>query len=117
MSNKVIAFTHIDKDCFDLTEEEKSFISNMNLYFYDGDHKEEDQIKAITYYVDCLSDIFIFIVDDWNHPPVKKGTRSAISDTKLIVHKEWEFSSSFNGDANSWWNGFYIAVCEKNKNE
>ena len=111
--SKITNYMLFNEDCFNVPPEMLTSISNMNVYFYDGDHKEEDQRKSLTYYINNLSNTFIFIVDDWNHPPVKTGTRLAISDTKVIVHKKWEFDTTFNGDVKSWWNGLYIAVCEK----
>lgn len=115
MSSNIEDWTHINNDCFALIPEEKSFITNMNVYFYDGDHREEDQYQALTYYYECLADEFIFICDDWNHEPAKVGTRLAIAELNLTIHREWELLSRTNGDRDMWWNGLYIAVCEKAK--
>ena len=89
---------------------------------YDGDHKYEDQYKALTYYYDCLDDIFIFVVDDWNHDPVREGTRDAIRDLKLQIMFEHEIRLTDNGGhtpqpeaTNTWWNGMYVAVLKKSK--
>jgi hypothetical protein len=105
----------ITADCFNLPEEDKEHVHDINVYFYDGDHREEDQRKALTYYIDKLADVFIFIVDDWNHEPARTGTRLGISDVGLIIHKEWELPAKYNGDVDGWWNGLYVAVCEKTK--
>lgn len=106
----------IDADCFNLTEEELASIpSNINVYFYDGAHEAEDQKNALTYYVDKLADQFIYIVDDWNYEPARIGTRQGIEELGLTVHKEWILPSAYNGDTSTWWNGFYLAVCEKKK--
>ena len=107
----VHAFDHINADCFALTPEQKSLISDITIYFYDGDHREEDQHKAITYYHEYLAPEFILIVDDWNHPPVKVGTRTGLAEAGITVHKEWELPAARNGDVAQWWNGFYVAVC------
>ena len=88
---------------------------NFNVYFYDGAHEKDDQFRALYYYYLTLADDFIFIVDDWNYEPARVGTRAAIEKLGLTVWKEWELFSKFNGDTESWWNGFYVAVCEKTK--
>lgn len=108
-------FKFINSDCFNLSQDDKSSIKDINIYFYDGDHTHEDQRKALTYYMDVLQDVFIFIVDDWNHEPAKTGTRAGLQETNLKVHKEWELPADFNGDRLNWWNGLYVAVCEKVK--
>lgn len=47
------------------------------MYFYDGAHTALDQEKAFTYSDSLFAPIFIAIIDDWNHSPVKIGTRKA----------------------------------------
>lgn len=106
----------INADCFNLNEQEKERVpKNVNVYLYDGAHEAIDQKLALTYYQEFLANEFIFIVDDWNYEPARVGTREAIAELGLTVHKEWELFSKFNGDTESWWNGFYVAVCEKAK--
>jgi hypothetical protein len=108
-------FKFLNADCFNLSAEDKSAVKDVNIYFYDGDHTHEDQRKALTYYIDGMKDVFIFIVDDWNHEPAKTGTRQGLIETNLTVHKEWELPANYNGDRENWWNGLYVAVCEKKK--
>ena len=67
----------------------------------------------MTYYKDCLEDIFILIVDDWNDERARVGTRTGFKLNNITVHKQWELFSRVNGDKDTWWNGFYVAVCEK----
>ena len=111
--------TFIENDCFTLSVAD---LPLFNIYMYDGDHKYEDQYKALTYYYDCLDDIFIFVVDDWNHDPVREGTRDAIRDLKLQIMFEHEIRLTDNGGhtpqpeaTNTWWNGMYVAVLKKSK--
>ena len=87
----------------------------INVYFFDGPHERENQCKAFTVMNDNLQNLFIAIVDDWNWPHVKNGTRDAFEELKYNVVKEWEMPSSgkYPGDPDQWWNGFYIAVIEK----
>jgi hypothetical protein len=106
-------FRFINSDCFNLSEADMATIKDVNVYFYDGDHTHEDQRKALTYYINVLQDVFIFIVDDWNHEPARTGTRAGLLETNLKVHKEWELPANYNGDQANWWNGLYVAVCEK----
>lgn len=113
VDNDIQNFTFLNTDCFNLKPEEKSIIDGINVYLYDGGHAADEQEKALTYFYDNLSDVFIFIVDDWNDEATKVGTRSAYQKTNTIVHKEWQFPTNFNRDIDSWWNGYYVAVCEK----
>ena len=92
--NNVDNFMFLNKDCFDLMPEDKDLIVDTNVYFYDGDHRHEDQERALTYYFDLMSDVFIFVVDDWNHEPARTGTRSGLELTKAVVHKEWELTTA-----------------------
>jgi len=113
----ILNYCFIEADCFKLNPRQKEEIKDVNVYFYDGGHTDEDQCNALTYYIDNLADVFIFVVDDWNHPPAKTGTRRGIKETNLIIHQEWELKTpeEKNQDAETWWNGLYIAVCEKPK--
>lgn len=106
----------IDADCFNLNAEDSASIpSNINVYFYDGAHEADDQCKALTYYIDKLADKFIYIVDDWNYEPARIGTQRGIEELGLTIHREWVLPSAYNGDTSTWWNGIYVAVCEKKK--
>lgn len=127
--NNIRNYSFINADCFNLISDDKESIKNINTYLYDGGHTAEDHRKALTYYYDNLSDIFILIIDDWNYDPVKVGTRLGIQETNLKIHKEWELPANsyhkqtingqeveiFDGDRHQWWNGYYVAVCEKQK--
>lgn len=113
VKNGIYIFDFISADCFNLTQEQISTIKDINIYFYDGDHKHEDQEMALTYYIDCLQKEFILIIDDWNHEPVRTGTRSGLEKTQIKVHKEWILPANYNGDTENWWNGLYVAVGEK----
>lgn len=104
-------FDYYDEDCF--TFDLSKFKHNFNVYFFDGPHFEKDQEAALTHYIDCLDDEFIYLCDDWNEEEVKKGTRNAIEKLNLEVLQEWELPSNYNGDRVNWWNGFYVAYCRK----
>lgn len=105
-------FEFFEENCFDLSNETKSKLNNINCFFFDGPHEEQDQCQALTYYQDFLSDSFIFIVDDWNWQKVKDGTYRGIKESNLEILKSWELISG-GGDHENWWNSWYIAVLKK----
>ena len=107
-SNDNIIF--IPNDCF--TIDINSLPHKFNIYMYDGDHKEEDQYKALTYYINILDDVFIYVVDDWNVEHIRTGTKKAIDDLKLKVIYDKEVFAGRDG-RDGWWNGIYISVLEK----
>ena len=37
----------------------------FNIYFYDAEHKKNDQYMAFSHYNKILAPLFIAIVDDW----------------------------------------------------
>lgn len=100
----------IEADCFKLDNSE---IKDINIYFYDGGHTEKDQYDAIVYYYNCLADKFILIIDDYNMDAVPRGTQNAIKEKNIKVRYETILPADFNGDTNKWWNGLYVAYCEK----
>ena len=104
-------FEFFDHDCF--TIDKSLFKHKFNTYFYDGDHSEISQEKALTYYYDTLADIFIYVCDDWDFKWVASGTRSGIMKCGLKIVKEWILPSNILNNANGWWNGLYIGIMEK----
>ena len=88
-------------------------IGPVNVYFYDGGHADDEQYLAFSYFDPILQDPFIAIVDDWNWPQVRSGTRRAFRDLKYHVAGAWELRTPGNGDVDSWWNGIMIAVVQK----
>ena len=106
---------HITSDCFNINLKENG-IENIDVYFYDADHRTQDQYDALDYYIDSLSEVFIFIVDDWNgigDHDVSGGTYSAIKDLNLTIHLD--ASKHDNSNPEGYHNGFGIFVLEKNK--
>lgn len=117
--NNIKDFTCIQGDCFDLLFPDKFDIREIDTYLFDAGHTKEDHTKAITYYLNNLADVFIYIVDDWNDEIVREGTRLGFESSYVKVHKEWEIFSEVKMIGKEkhydkdWWNGYYIAVCEK----
>jgi hypothetical protein len=101
----------IDQDCFSV--DISQFLDKFNVYFYDGEHSELDQEKAITHYYDALDDTFLYICDDYNVPHVQAGTQNGIKKMNLKILDEQTLLSRHNGDKSSWWNGIWIAYLQK----
>src|SRR3989339_668086 len=104
----------IEENCFEISL--NHFRGPIQIYFYDGRHEEEDQRKAFTYFDSVLDDVFIAIVDDFNHPPVPVGTKLAFEELGYEICHEWILPARMNGDLDLWWNGLYIAVIKKHSN-
>jgi len=105
-------YTFIDNDSFTVDLSNIKF--PINIYFYDGNHSEESQEKALTYYDNILDDIFIFLVDDYNYKSTRIGTKNGIKKMGYKIEYEQVLESGAC-DPKSWWNGFYIAVLSKPK--
>jgi hypothetical protein len=109
--------TFIENDCFII---DISTLPKFNIYMYDGNHSVDSHYKALSYYYDCLDDIFIYIVDDWNNEQVRNGTIQAIKNLNLKIKYEKEIRLTFDNShtpidiaKTTWWNGIYIVILEK----
>jgi len=102
----------IEQDCFTL---DLSKLPKFNIYMYDGNHSEDAHYFALKYFLPCLDDTFIFIVDDWNWDCVSKPTYKAIADLNLTVDYEKTIIVPYDivPDKNTWWNGVGIFVLTK----
>ena len=86
-------------------------ISGINVYFYDGAHDAQSQQFALHLMYPFLAKQFIYIVDDWNHPPAREGTEEGLKLYKVL--KKVELPANFNGDKENYWNGIAIFLLEK----
>jgi hypothetical protein len=109
--------TFIETDCFDV---DVTSLPKFNVYMYDGDHTQENHSKALTHFYNCLDDVFIFVVDDWNWKLVRDGTMSAIKQLKLktVFQKEIRLTKDDSHTpwplcAETWHNGIYVAILQK----
>ena len=104
----------IEKDCWLV---DPMALGKFNIYMYDGHHAHDSHYKALSHFMSCLDNVFIYIVDDWNWKAVRDGTNSAIYDLKLKIHHQREIlvseESSVWPDRQGWWNGITIFVLEK----
>lgn len=97
-------------------------LPKFNVYMYDGAHAFEDHVKALTYAMDCLDDIFIYIVDDWHWVNIRNATFHGIELCKLKIHFGLEIKTTPDdshpkGDLcyDYYWNGVCIFLLEKIK--
>jgi hypothetical protein len=107
----------IENDCYKV---DVSVLPKFNIYMYDGNHSKENHYNALSHYYNCLDDIFIFIVDDWNWNEVREGTMNSIQKLNLKVLYEkairltWDESITPQPELSiSWWNGIYVAILQK----
>jgi tetratricopeptide (TPR) repeat protein len=98
-------------DCWQLASEIEP--SSINVYLYDGTHTRDAQTNALLRFADAFADPFVLLIDDWNYEYVKQGTRDALEQLGWSVHREWSRRTDYNGDADSWWNGLFVAVVKK----
>lgn len=101
----------INRDCFELNPYDLG--RTFNVYFYDGNHSYDSQVRAFTHYNPVLRSPFIAIVDDYNWLAVENGTKDAFSTLGYKVVDDWELRTNMEGDPDSYWNGLYLAVVEK----
>ena len=109
--------TFVESDCYKVNVD---LLPKFNIYMYDGNHTNENHFKALLHYYNCLDDIFIFIVDDWNWEDVREGTMNSIKrlNLKVLYEKEirltWDNSHTEKPEAqDTWWNGIYVAILKK----
>jgi hypothetical protein len=109
--------TFIENDCYKV---DISVLPKFNIFMYDGNHTNESHYNALLYYYNCLDDVFIFIVDDWNWKDVREGTINSIQKLNLKVLYEKEVRLTDNNShtpqpqaRNTWWNGIYVAILQK----
>lgn len=106
-----------EADCFSINP---LYLNKFNIYLFDGNHEEDSHFKALSHFLPCLDDIFIFIVDDWNWENVRNGTRNAIEKNNLTVLYEKEVRLTFDNShtpyeiaGDTWWNGIFICILKK----
>lgn len=104
-------------DCFSINPLD---LPKFNMYLFDGNHQEDSHFKAISHFLPCLDDIFIFIVDDWNWLDVRNGTRKSIEQNNLKVLYENEIKMTIDNSHtpreiahDTWWNGIFICILKK----
>jgi hypothetical protein len=108
--------TFIESNCWDV---DAKTLGKFNMYMYDAAHDEESHYKALSHFMECLEDEFIYIVDDWNVEHIRKGTEDALLSNNLEVIYKKEFFTDKNPGAqngvniNDWHNGIVVYVLRK----
>jgi beta-1,4-mannosyl-glycoprotein beta-1,4-N-acetylglucosaminyltransferase len=104
----------IESDCWHVNVND---IGTFNIYMYDGNHTETSHYNALHYFLPCLEDEFIYLVDDWNHSPVREGTMMSIINNNLKIKYKKEIFTEYNPGIqrsyNDWHNGISIFVLQK----
>jgi hypothetical protein len=111
--------TFIEDDCYKV---DVSLLPKFNIYMYDGNHTHESHYNALTHYYNCLDDVFIFIVDDWNWKYVRDGTIDSIKKLEFNILYEKSIRTtnddthpeSGSPEQKAWHNGIYVAIFQKN---
>lgn len=102
----------IKQDCFKLPQN-SPFKQPIGVYFYDGDHSFDSQMKAIMLFAPFLAKRCVVLVDDWNWDHVRNGTWQGIHVVRPRRLEFWELPSAGNCDVNNYWNGigaFYLEL-------
>jgi hypothetical protein len=94
----------------------RSLLPNgADIYLYDGPHLEEEHFQGALLAAEVISKTLIFIVDDWNWEPVRKGTLDGIVAGGLDIAFQAEIQTS--GDTlfrySRWHNGYAIFLLQK----
>jgi hypothetical protein len=107
----------IEDDCFNVNI---SQLPTFNIYMYDGEHSNSSHYKALCHYLNCMDNMFIYVVDDWNWADVRNGTKNAIEalNLKVLYDREirmtWdEYHTPMDIARQTWWNGIYVAILQK----
>lgn len=114
---QLCGFEFREGDCWS-KEVIDSIPNDINVYWYDGPHTEEDQYNAIVKYKDKLVEDCLILVDDYNWNCVKAGTINGIRDAKLKVKMHHELKARIeegttDADRLGWWNGIGLFIIGK----
>jgi len=104
-------FELIVSDSFEVKPEE--IPSEIDLYYFDGNHSYESQRKALTHFKENMAEEFIYVVDDYMLDPVRTGTQDGIKDGGYEVLFEKELVTNHEYDNESWWRGFAVFLLKK----
>ena len=102
--------TFIEKDCWNI---DVNLLGKFNIYMYDGNHTETSHFQALNYYLSCLDNEFIYLVDDWNNEIIRNGTLNSIKHKNLEILYQKEIYTESNSHLNDWHNGISIFVLKQ----
>lgn len=107
-------FFALKDDTFNLHPDEIGF----DLYLFDADHSYESQRKAVTHFLPCMANEFIFCVDDWQYGDVKRGTLDGLAESgcEILFQQELLNEEPYNEEEHrnsEWWRGYFVALLKK----
>ena len=95
-------------------------LSKFNILLYDATIQYDDIYKTLPHFINCMENIFVYIVDDINWRYILEAAKKSIDDLKLTILYEKKIFLTDNDThtpidiaRNSWWNGIYIVVLKK----
>lgn len=84
----------------------------VDVYLYDGPHSHQDHADAFLLYHPVFSSTFFAIVDDWNFPQVRAGTRTAFEQLNYTILYQRRVAHPTQ-DRHFWHNGLAFFVLKK----
>ena len=96
-------------------------LPKFNIYLFDGGHDYEDHVLALWHVIDCLDDVFIYIIDDWNWISVREGTKFSLHqyDCTILHGVEIRMTTDDTHTEHTvakeeFWNGVCVLLVKKN---
>jgi hypothetical protein len=97
-------------------------LSKFNIILYDAILDYNDIYGALPHFINCMEDVFVYIVDDINWRYIQAAAKKSIEDLNLTILYEKEILLTDNEThtpmdiaRETWWNGLYVVVLKKNK--
>ena len=97
-------------------------LSKFNIILYDATLDYNDIYGALPYFINCMEDVFVYIVDDINWRYIQAAAKKSIEYLNLTILYEKEIILTNNEThtpmdiaKETWWNGLYVVVLKKNK--
>lgn len=95
-------------------------LAKFNILLYDASIDYNEIYSALPHFINCMEDVFVYIVDDVNWRFIKNAAAKSITDLNLTILYEKEILLT-NNDTHTpmdiarktWWNGIYIAILKK----
>ena len=100
---------HENRDCFSI----EKLDCKPDLYLYDGNHSYRDTKKGITHFAPMMADVFILCMDDYFWPDVMDGTSDGLKESGVKVLMDWRLGAGSESDGSGYWNGYFVALCQK----
>jgi len=95
-------------------------ISKFNILVYDASLDYNEIYNALPHFINCMENVFVYIVDDINWRYIQHAAKKSIQDLNLTILFEKEIlltndetHTPMDIAENTWWNGIYIAVLKK----